>query len=153
MKSNALKMAEGRRDHNGLRPEQQHVEGSPDKPEFEEPRAAEIWDQLIATIDPRSLRMTDAQALATLCRDEARLEEGYRQLNRMKDLFTSTKGRQAMKAIQGLANRLIVERREFGLTPQSRTRISTVSKNKSDTVNDAIFDNRNADLFVLPKAN
>ena len=92
-------------------------------------------------MDPLILRQTDQDALAALCEDEALLAQSYAGLWKMAKtiekevavekktlvagpvagLLTLPQGRFALSAIRDIAQRLIAERREFGLTP-SRAR-------------------------------
>ena len=49
-------------------------------------------------------------------------------------LISMTSGRLAMNAIRDLGARVLIERREFGLTPSSRTRISAPSDGSMDSL-------------------
>jgi phage terminase small subunit len=91
------------------------------------------------------LARVDKQALWQLAEDEAMLVELYagiwdmaRMLEKrareegkklpggaLYQVFSMTSGRLAMSTIRNLANRVIIERREFGLTPSSRSRIES----------------------------
>jgi hypothetical protein len=107
--------------------------------------AKRIWDDLVnEMVAAGVLRAVDQRALWQLSEDEALLEEVYVGLRKMANalkaeakkhgkslpagpifaLLGMTSGRLAMSAIRDLAARVIIERREFGLTPASRSRIS-----------------------------
>lgn len=111
--------------------------------------ARRIWDELVDEMAGAAvLRRVDKRALWQLCEDEALLSEVYDGLWKMaamlkkkasqdgKDLpagpmtalLSMTNGRGALRAIRDLAGRTIIERREFGLTPSSRSRIETAAE-------------------------
>jgi hypothetical protein len=103
--------------------------------------AGEIWDELVGEMSNAAvLARVDRRALWQLAEDEALLEEAYAgiwkmaaQLKAMHGnklpagaifaLLGNTQGRLAMATIRDLAGRVIIERREFGLTPSSRSRV------------------------------
>jgi hypothetical protein len=65
-------------------------------------------------------------------------------------LLTMPQGRFALAAIRDLASRLIAARREFGLTPASRTRVDCGGAAPAwDAIDEALFDQR-AELLVPP---
>jgi hypothetical protein len=133
-----------------------------------------VWDELVMEMGATAvLRRVDKRALWQLAEDEAIMTEAYDGLWRMADslakkaaaegkilpagpmaaLLTMTSGRLAMAAIRDLAARTIIERREFGLTPSSRSRVSTDEQDRAfDPIDDALF-NRSTELLVLPKPN
>jgi hypothetical protein len=134
--------------------------------------ARRIWDRLIENMDPLILRQTDQDALAALCEDEALLAASYGGLWKMAQtlekkaaaeerplvagpvaaLLTLPQGRLALAAIRDIAQRLIAERREFGLTPSARTRVDAGGPAYiEDELDDAVF-NRRFELLV-PKSN
>jgi hypothetical protein len=57
-----------------------------------------------------------------------------------------------MRALRDLSKLLLVERREFGMSPSSRARIVVAdSERPQDEIDDAVF-NRPSQLLVLRKA-
>lgn len=128
--------------------EPQYEPGVPTKPKRMSTPAKRIWDELVEEMAGAAvLRRVDRRALWHLCEDEAILAEIYFGLWRMAKtirekaraegkelpagelmaLVSMTNGRLAMRAIRDLAGRVIIERREFGLTPSSRSRIETAA--------------------------
>ena len=125
--------------------EPQYEPGDPATPKRTSRAAKRIWDEVAEEMACAGvLRRVDQRALWQLSEDEALLEEMYVGLRKMANALKSeakkqgknlpagplfallgmTNGRLAMSAIRDLATRVIVERREFGLTPASRSRIS-----------------------------
>lgn len=123
--------------------------GLPLMPEHISAGAREVWDELIAEMAGAAvLRRVDKRALWHLAEDEALLEQVYRGVWEMAELLKKkaaaenktlpgnaifalmqlSSGRAAMRSIRDLAGRTILERREFGLTPSSRSRISTAAE-------------------------
>jgi P27 family predicted phage terminase small subunit len=174
-KPSELRKLEGLRAHRPLpENEPQYPSRLPRKPKKISAAASKIWDELVAEMGGVAiLRSVDRRALWQLCEDEAILAEAYDGLWKLSAmlrkkaeaegktlpagpvaaLLTMTNGRVAMAAIRDLAARTIVERREFGLTPASRTRVTSDSRqNAQDPLDDAIF-NRDVELLVLPKPN
>jgi phage terminase small subunit len=111
------------------------------------PAAKAIWDELVDEMAAAYiLRRVDQRALWHLCEDEALIEEAYAGIWKMvkalkkkaKDegkelpagavmsLLSMTSGRLAMSSIRDLSVRAMIQRREFGLTPSSRSRVETV---------------------------
>jgi hypothetical protein len=107
-----------------------------------------IWDELIAEMMPASiLRRVDKRALWQLAEDEAILASAYEGIWSMARaikreaksqgkklehgeimmLLTMKSGRMAMSAVGHIAARVIIQRREFGLTPSARTRIDATA--------------------------
>jgi len=107
-----------------------------------------IWDQLVDEMAGAAvLRRVDQRALWQLAEDEAMLDDFYSGLRemakRLKEkaraegrelpaselllLLTMPNGVRALRALRDVAGRVIVERREFGLTPSSRSRVSTTA--------------------------
>jgi phage terminase small subunit len=126
--------------------EPQYEPGLPEKPKRMSPAARRIWDELVDEMAGAAvLRRVDRRALWQLAEDEALIAEAYAGLWQMvgalkkkaaeegktlpagalMGLLTMNNGKSAMKAIRELSMRLILERREFGLTPSSRSRIDT----------------------------
>jgi phage terminase small subunit len=151
-KPNKVREIEGMRGHRPLPKEANHRPGVPDQPQKISPEAQPIWDELVACMDPRILCQTDRRALWQLAEDEAILAEAYSgfwEMTRALKKEAASKGkdlpggpimgalmvknaRMAMSSVKDLANRVIIERREFGLTPSARTRIA--SKNSDSAV-------------------
>ena len=129
--------------------EPQYDRTAPERPSGMSAGARKIWDQLVAEMGGAHrgsvLRRIDQRALWQLAEDEALLSEAYKGIWRMEaamkakakaekkglplgallSVIGMSQGRMAMAAIRDLAARVIVQRREFGLTPSSRTRVST----------------------------
>lgn len=172
-KPNATRVAEGMRGHRPLTNEPRHAAGIPEKPKTISAEASRVWEELLGNMDPRILAQTDRRALWQLAEDEAILQAAYTGFWKMaKKLKTEAKskgrdlpageimsllqmsnGRQAMLAIRDLAARVIIERREFGLTPSARARINVPGEQTmDDPIDDAIFSGR-TEMFVLPRPN
>jgi phage terminase small subunit len=145
-----IRLLEGNRGRLKINPnEVQYDRAIPDKPEGISPAASKIWDDLVREMGGAKrgsvLRRVDQRALWQLAEDEALLAEAYQGLWRMQSavkrkaqaektgpglgallsIMGMSQGRLAMCAIRDLAARVVVERREFGLTPASRTRVAT----------------------------
>lgn len=135
---------EGNRGRRPLPKEPQFRSGTPERPALS-PAAAKVWDELIENMGESGvLKRTDRRALASLAEDEALLEMAYSGVwaamkaikaeakergqkipaGEFLELFKAGMGKQVMSAIRDLGNRLIVQRREFGLTPSARVRIA-----------------------------
>jgi phage terminase small subunit len=110
--------------------------------------ARRAWDALVAEMAPSGvLRPVDAGALAMLCEDVAMLEilrKGLGEMAReiakqakkqgksvvggpMVHLSRTIEGRRTLSTIRELAAQIIVQRREFGLTPASNSRVAAGS--------------------------
>jgi phage terminase small subunit len=121
--------------------------GVPEKPKKLSRPGSKVWDELVDEMAGAAiLRRIDQRALAQLSEDEALLDEAYSGVWQMVDalkkkakaegkalpggallgLLSMTSGRLAMASVRDLAARVIIERREFGLTPSSRSRIETI---------------------------
>lgn len=128
--------------------EPQYRPGLPTKPKKISTAASGVWDELVEEMASAAiLRRVDARALWQLSEDEALLANAYQgiwsmaaaikreakaqgkrlQHGEIMVLLTMKNGRMAMNAIGNLAARVVIQRREFGLTPSSRTRIDTAS--------------------------
>lgn len=124
--------------------EPQYPPGIPDKPKKMSRGARPFWDELVEEmVGTGVLCRVDKRALWQLSEDECLLSEAYagiwkmvstieRQAKRegkklpagaIFQILNMTSGRLAMTAIRNLAGRVIIERREFGLTPSSRSRV------------------------------
>jgi phage terminase small subunit len=111
------------------------------------PNASRIWDQLVDEMaGAYILRSVDQRALWHLCEDEALIEEAYAGIWKMiralkkkakaegkqlpagaaMAMLSMTSGRMAMSSIRDLSVRAVIQRREFGLTPSSRSRVEAL---------------------------
>lgn len=144
-KPTAIRQLEGNPAHRPLpKNEPQYAPGLPIKPRRMSSAARSVWDELVSEMAAAAvLRPVDARALWQLAEDEAILSSAYSGLWKMaraikqeakaqgKDLkadevwvlLMQKNGRLAFNALSHLAGRVIIERREFGLTPSSRSRI------------------------------
>ena len=124
--------------------EPRFTRGLPQKPKRMSAGARKVWDELADEMAGAAvLRRVDKRAFWQLAEDEAILTEVYdglwkmaRRLKKqaqaegkelpageMMSMLTMKSGRLAMASLRDLAARVIIERREFGLTPSSRSRI------------------------------
>ena len=155
-KPTGVRVLEGCRAHRPLpENEPQYPAGVPPKPKKMSRQAQRVWEELVIEMAPANvLRSVDQRALWQLSEDEALLLEAYDGLWKMisavqqkakkegKDLpggalfalISMTSGRLAMNTIRDLGSRVLIERREFGLTPSSRTRISTPGEGSMDSL-------------------
>lgn len=144
----AIRVLEGNRSRRPLPANEPRYKIRPPKrPADLSPAARKIWNQLVAQMTPVGvLRSVDGLALAQLCEDQALLDtlrQGllkmatqYREKaakegkvlpgNEMIAIARTTEGRRALSSIRELAAHLIVQRREFGLTPASNSRLETL---------------------------
>lgn len=147
-KPSELRKLEGMAGHRPLPAnEPQYPLGLPAKPKRMSPGARKIWDKLVDEMaGAYILRSVDQRALWHLCEDEAFLDEAYagvwKMVNALKRkakkenkdlpagavmaLLTMTSGRMAMGVIRDLSIRAVIQRREFGLTPSSRSRVEAL---------------------------
>jgi phage terminase small subunit len=147
-KPTELRKLEGMAGHRPLPPKEPHYPpGLPVKPKRMSPAAKVIWDELVDEMaGAYILRSVDKRALWHLCEDEALIEEAYAGIWKMvralkkkaKDegkelpagavmsMLSMTSGRMAMSAVRDLSVRALIQRREFGLTPSSRSRVETL---------------------------
>lgn len=115
----------------------------PERPKLS-PAARKIWDRLIQEMrNSGVLRPVDWMALGSLCEDQATLDELRSQLaavtthlkkqakengkvivgGPLVQMAQTASGRRIISVIRELTTSLIVQRREFGLTPASNSRI------------------------------
>lgn len=148
------------RGHYPLRKEAQHARGVPEMPKGMSKAAAHIWDRLTEQLDPLTLRLADESALRLLCEGEAQILEMYEGLRERAEelkaeakkenrqlpggamfaLVSTKEGAAAMRGLRALERNVITQRREFGLTPASRTRVSADSmKDDMSVLDDAMF--------------
>ena len=155
-KPSGVRILEGNR---GRRPlpanEPQYSSALPSPPEKISPPARKVWDDLVKEMaSARVLRRVDKRALWHLAEDEALVSEAYAGLWQMMEALTEeakrnnkklpagpvfgllgmTQGCLAMAAIRDLSSRVIIERREFGLTPSSRMRIDAGDNSGMDAL-------------------
>lgn len=147
-KPTALKALDGNPGRRPLPKELNFPPGIPARPKKMSPPAKAIWDELVAEMAPaKLLRTVDQRALWQLAEDEALIEEAFagiwKTVKALKDeakakgqtlpggalfaLLQMRAGRMALNSISHLANRVIAERREFGLTPSARARFDADS--------------------------
>jgi phage terminase small subunit len=147
-KPTGLKALDGKPGRRPLPKELNLSPGIPARPKRMSAPARAIWDELVTEMAPaKILRTVDQRALWQLAEDEALIEEAYagiwKTAKALKDeakakaqtlpggaLFTLLQmkaGRMALNSISDLANRVIVQRREFGLTPSARARFDADS--------------------------
>ncbi len=124
--------------------EPQFVPGVPDRPTGMSAGARKQWDGLVSEMaNSGVLRRVDGGALAMLCEDLAMLDtlrkglaaqaseitkkakEKKQQIsgNALTALSRTTEGRRTLSTIRELSAQIIIQRREFGLTPSSSTRV------------------------------
>lgn len=139
--------------------EPQYASGVPDKPPGMSAGARRTWDSLVAEMAPSGvLRPVDAGALAMLCEDIGLLEtmrKGLGQMAReitqqakkqgksvvggpMVHLSRTIEGRRTLSTMRELAAQIIVQRREFGLTPASNSRVAGGSSASMDPLEAAL---------------
>ena len=124
--------------------EPQFTPGIPDRPMGMSAGARKQWDELVGEMGNSGvLRRVDGGALAMLCEDLAMLDtlrkglaaqareitkkarEKKQQIsgNALTALSRTTEGRRTLTTIRELSAQIIIQRREFGLTPSSSTRV------------------------------
>jgi phage terminase small subunit len=124
--------------------EPQYTTGVPERPTGMSAGARKVWDGLISEMAASGvLRLVEAGALTMLCEDIALLEtfrKGLAQMAReivaqakkqgkkivggpMVHLSRTIEGRRTLATIRELSAQIIVQRREFGLTPASNSRV------------------------------
>lgn len=152
--------------------EPMYPNGLPEKPKLSK-RAAPFWKELTAEMSVSGvLKRVDRNALKQLCEDEAAFELAYEGIWKMAQklkekakregktlpggeilaMLSTDTGAAAMRAVRDLGKSLVMQRREFGLTPAARARIIVESRERpQDFIDDAIF-NRPAELLVLRKS-
>lgn len=143
-KPTAIRKREGYPSSRRLLNEPFYPARAPTKPDKISAGASVLWDDLVEEMSVSGvLCSVDGRALWHLSEDEALLANAYEGLWNMARsikreaksqgkklskgeimvLLTMKNGRMAMNALHNIATRVIIERREFGLTPASRTRI------------------------------
>ena len=124
--------------------EPQFAPGVPDRPTGMSASARKQWDGLVGEMaNSGVLRRVDGGALSMLCEDLAMLDtlrkglaaqareithkakEKKQQIsgNALTALSRTTEGRRTLSTIRELSAQIIIQRREFGLTPSSSTRV------------------------------
>jgi phage terminase small subunit len=137
-----------RKGNPGRRPlpknEPKYTPGVPPRPSGMSGRARKVWDDLVREMAASQvLRTVDALALVQLCEDQAMLDELRKGTAEMTKAIASTakekgvalpggalvqlsrtiEGRRTLATIRELSIQVIVQRREFGLTPASNSRV------------------------------
>lgn len=144
-KPTKIRVLEGVRGHHrpiGNEPE--YRSGLPDRPPGMTAGARRIWNVLVGEMAASGvLRPVDAMALAQLCEDQYTLNELRKGMNAMVQeiaakarekklelpggpmvqLSRTIEGRRTLSTIRELSFAVIVQRREFGLTPASNSRV------------------------------
>jgi phage terminase small subunit len=140
-----LRIAEGNR---ARRPvpanEPYYPAGIPERPAGMSAAAKKIWQGLAVDLSNSGvLRSIDALALAQLCEDQALLNELRKGLaltavgiakkakeegkalpgGALTSLSQTIEGRRILATIRELSSQVIIQRREFGLTPASSSRV------------------------------
>lgn len=145
----ALRVLKGNTAHRPLpKNEPQFEAEAPPKPKGMSRAGRRVYDELVELLSSaRILALVDQRALAQLSEDEALLKDAYQgiwemvaALKKKADaegkklpggpliaLLSMTSGRLAMASVRDLAARVVLQRREFGLTPASRPRIEALS--------------------------
>jgi phage terminase small subunit len=126
--------------------EPQYSPGIPERPTGMSAGARKIWDMLVREMAASGvLRTVDGLALTQLCEDEAMLDtlrKGMAEMTReiskkakakkmelpggpLIQLSRTIEGRRTLSTIREISTQIIVQRREFGLTPASNGRVQT----------------------------
>jgi phage terminase small subunit len=146
-KPTRIRVLEGNRSRRPLPAnEPQYPAGTPDRPSGMTAGGRKIWDTLVSEMAASGvLRPVDALALAQLCEDQAMLDSlrrGMAEMTRelakkakikklelsggpLVHLSRTIEGRRTLSTIRELSAQIIVQRREFGLTPASNGRVQT----------------------------
>ena len=124
--------------------EPQYAPGVPDRPKGMSADARKQWNRLVGEMaNSGVLRRVDGGALGMLCEDLAMLDtlrqglaaqareitkkakEKKQQIsgNALTALSRTSEGRRTFSTIRELTAQIIIQRREFGLTPSSSTRV------------------------------
>jgi phage terminase small subunit len=139
--------------------EPQYTTGVPERPKGMSAEARRVWNELVREMAPSGvLRLVDAGALAMLCEDTAMLEtlrkgladmakEIAKQAKKqgksvvggpMVHLSRTIEGRRTLATIRELTAQVIVQRREFGLTPASNSRVAGSASGTIDPLEAAL---------------
>jgi phage terminase small subunit len=143
----AMRVLNGNPSHRPLpQNEPQYANVVPQPPSKLTAAAQKVWDTLVTEMAASGvLRSVDGFALCQLCEDQAWLDElraGVRSMARelakqakkkghplpggpLVALSRTTDGRRSFNSIRELSSSLIAQRREFGLTPASNSRVET----------------------------
>jgi phage terminase small subunit len=126
--------------------EPQYAPAVPRRPSGMSAGARKIWNTLVREMaESGVLRTVDALALMQLCEDQAMLDTLRKGLDEMTreisakakekkmdlpggaliQLSRTIEGRRTLATIRELSGQIIVQRREFGLTPASNGRVQT----------------------------
>jgi phage terminase small subunit len=128
--------------------EPQYPAGVPERPSGMSAGGRKIWDMLVGEMAASGvLRTVDALALMQLCEDQATMDtlrkgmaEMTREISRkakekkmdlpggaLIQLSRTIEGRRTLSTIREMSAQIIVQRREFGLTPASNGRVQTAA--------------------------
>jgi phage terminase small subunit len=151
--------------------------GEAQKPEGMSEGASRIWDKLTEDMAGRGYLSRDSWlSLANLCEDQAALDSlraGLRETvaaielemqkkgrkvpgGALLQLSRTNEGRRVFGAINELRTSVMVQVREFGLTPASRTRVEAIggavdgAAVVENEIDSAMFGNPDTDFFVPP---
>lgn len=166
-KPTAVRIFEGNRSRRPLpqnEPQYRHAVPTPPWPLSKDAR--KLWDALVEEMGASGvLRKVDGPALAQLCEDQAMLNDLRAGLHLWKDrmiaqvkaeggdggassaelarlalvkITQSTQGRRTLASIRELSSQIIVQRREFGLTPASNSRVNAIGGTTEDPLEAAL---------------
>jgi len=155
-KPTKLRLLEGKRGHRPVRKnEPTYPPTIPVRPKKLSREARAVWDELVSEMAAaRVLAAVDKNALWGLSEDEALLKQAYSGLlngiSMLKreaakagkplsagpffSLISTKSGRLAMATLRDLRSAVMIQRREFGLTPSSRARISISAGDSVDAL-------------------
>lgn len=107
--------------------------GAPECPEYLDAVARGEWDRLVKILlAMRVLTEADYIALGNLCQSYSTMIDAQRKLSKAGILYKSQSGYIQQSPLLGIVNSQMTLInalvREFGLTPSSRTRVSTVEE-------------------------
>ena len=133
--------------------EPQPTSGAPAKPEDLEPLASAVWDHMVVELSKmRVLTVADGYALEMLCRTWAKWQDAEESLAKHGSVFPIRNPDGSLKYLQQspyvsiarhVGDQVLKLLREFGLTPSSRTRISTEPDQGVDPLQE-LLNKRNA---------
>lgn len=154
--------------------EPRYGSAGPPKPSGMGRLAGKIWDQLAGDLEEAGvLRSVDWLAFRNLCEDEALLEDmraGLKKAlaelsrqakekqskiigNALVHFTNTTGGRRILGSIRELATSCITQRREFGLTPASNTRVESFAPmggGAGETI-DSALDGDESEFYHAPE--
>jgi P27 family predicted phage terminase small subunit len=147
MKPTAVRLAEGVRGHH--RPINKHEPnppaGAPDMPSHLDAIARKEWRRLVPVLlRMRVLTEADGNTLASLCMAHSTLVRAQREIAKQPAMLLESKnGHKYRSPLLAIVDRQIelinVLSQQFGLTPASRSKISTSKDAFDDVISDAMF--------------